>query len=305
MGYAAIIILILIVIVIWIDPEKKTLDDVFRRKLGKNYISLPDGIVHYELEGPESAPTIVLVHGFSVPSYIWDPTFFALVQAGFRVLRFDLYGRGFSDRPRAVYTINFFVDQLAALLDALELKTPVHLVGLSMGGPISAAFSRKFPEKVRSVTLIDPLVSPFSKIKILPLLLHGMGELVMAVYGEPIMLPKAQEGDLCEPGKFPDYVEKFKEQIQYKGFRRAILSTLRNLTKINTHPDYQALNDLGIPSILFRGSEDRTIPAKDMDVLCQLVPTIEFHQIEGTGHIPHYEKPDVVNPILLDFFGKN
>jgi len=44
-------------------------------------------------------PAVALVHGFSVPYYVWDPTAPELARAGFRVLRYDLYGRGYSDRP--------------------------------------------------------------------------------------------------------------------------------------------------------------------------------------------------------------
>jgi pimeloyl-ACP methyl ester carboxylesterase len=51
---------------------------------------LSNGVVHYELTGSEDAPVVVLVHGFSVPCYVWDPTFEALTEAGFRVLRYDL-----------------------------------------------------------------------------------------------------------------------------------------------------------------------------------------------------------------------
>ena len=79
--------------------ETKRLTPEVRTGLPGNFIQLSDGVVHYELAGPEDAPVVVLVHGFSVPFFIWDPTFEGLSEAGFRVLRYDLYGRGFSDRP--------------------------------------------------------------------------------------------------------------------------------------------------------------------------------------------------------------
>ena len=60
---------------------------------------LSDGFTHYELGGPPTGHLVVLAAGFSVPYYIWDPTFSALTEAGVRVLRYDYYGRGFSDRP--------------------------------------------------------------------------------------------------------------------------------------------------------------------------------------------------------------
>jgi len=300
-----IAVLILFLIIVMIDPEKKTLNDKVRRDLGKKTIMLTDGSVHYEIAGPKKAPVVVLVHGFSVPSYIWDPTFSVLQQAGFQTLRFDLFGRGYSDRPRVDYDLKLFIRQLKDLMDTLGVEEPVHLIGLSMGGPITAGFTCRYPKKVRSLTLIDPLVSKFSKKKMFLLLMHGIGEVLMAIYGEPFMLPRSQNDDFCKPEKFPGWADKFRVQTRYKGFRRAILSTIRHLVETDMLPDYQALEALNLPVLLFRGAEDGTIPKKDIQLLRNILPRIEFYQIEDAGHIPHYEKPEVVNPILVDFLNKN
>src|SRR5919109_740116 len=72
-----------------------------------------------EAAGEDGLSDVVLVHGFSVPFFIYDPTFEFLTRAGFRVLRYDLFGRGFSDRPKARYNIDLFVRQLGELLDGV------------------------------------------------------------------------------------------------------------------------------------------------------------------------------------------
>src|ERR1700722_14337737 len=101
---------------VWHDQERADLTDEARQGVDGNFIRLGDGIVHYQIAGPPSARTIVLVHGFSVPYFIWDPTFDALVASGLRVLRYDLYGRGWSDRPEVSYDADLFDRQLAELL---------------------------------------------------------------------------------------------------------------------------------------------------------------------------------------------
>src|SRR5215216_3760065 len=136
--------------------ETKELNDTTRRLTGGSFVQLPDGVTHYELGNPTRDQTVVLVHGFSVPYFIFDPTFHFLTQNGFRVLRYDLFGRGFSDRPDVHYNIDLFVQQLTDLLDALRLTHPVSLVGLSMGGPIAATFTARCPERVSKLILIDP-----------------------------------------------------------------------------------------------------------------------------------------------------
>jgi pimeloyl-ACP methyl ester carboxylesterase len=105
--------------------ETAVLDAAARQQLGGTYLALPQGVVHYELAGPAGAPVVVLVHGFSVPSYLWDRTVVPLQQAGYRVLRFDLYGRGYSDRPDVDYGLDVYVSQLRDLLAGLQLRQPL------------------------------------------------------------------------------------------------------------------------------------------------------------------------------------
>jgi len=114
--------------------ETRTLDDDSRKAAPGRFITLSDGIVHYELSGAANRRTVVLIHGFSVPYYLWDQTFSALTGAGYRVLRYDLYGRGYSDRPDIAYDGASWEKQLHELLAALGSRGRVDLVGASMGG---------------------------------------------------------------------------------------------------------------------------------------------------------------------------
>ena len=125
--------------------ENIKLNATTRATASGSFVELTDGVTHYELGGPEDGAAVVLIHGFMVPYFIYDPTFDFLTNSGFRVLRYDLFGRGWSDRPRLPYNVDFYVRQLRDLLDALWLPTPLSLVGLSLGGIISAAFSVRCP----------------------------------------------------------------------------------------------------------------------------------------------------------------
>jgi pimeloyl-ACP methyl ester carboxylesterase len=81
------------------DLEKEELNEQTREQLDGEFIELSGGMTHFELRGEKGAKTIVLVHGNAVPYASWDNTVDALVEAGFRVLRYDVFGHGFSDRP--------------------------------------------------------------------------------------------------------------------------------------------------------------------------------------------------------------
>ncbi len=287
-----------------LNSERKTLDDKARGEAPGSFIRLGKGPVHYELAGKEGNPTVVLIHGFSLPSYTWDHNFAALAEAGFQVLRFDLYGRGFSDRPQVDYDLKLFVGQVEELLAALKIDKPIHIVGLSMGGPIAAAYTGIHPEKTRSLTLIDPVVTNIFKPTAFPMNVPVLGELVMVFYLAPFQLAKAQTGDLHHPEAFPGWEARFKVQMQYKGFRRAILSTMRNLSRQDFTAVYRQAATANLPVLILRGAEDKTISAADIELLKTLIPRHRFALIEDAGHIPHYEKPQIVNPILIDFLRK-
>ena len=110
----------------WTFPylgETKELNEATRANVPGSFVQLSDGYTHYELGGPENGQPVVLVHGFSVPYFIWDPTFAFLAKSGFRVLRYDLFGRGYSDRPKLRYDIDLFCKQLRELLDTLGFET--------------------------------------------------------------------------------------------------------------------------------------------------------------------------------------
>jgi len=116
------------------NPETRALDDAARRGATGKFVRLSDGVTHYELLGPDSGAPVILVHGFSVPYYIWDSTAAMLSAKGYRVLRYDQYGRGWSDRPKARYDADMYERQIQELLDSLHIAGPVHLAGVSMGG---------------------------------------------------------------------------------------------------------------------------------------------------------------------------
>ena len=285
--------------------ETRELDEEARRLTVGSYVRLSDGVTHYELGNPAGDPTVVLVHGFSVPYYIYDPTFAFLTSNGFRTLRYDLLGRGFSDRPDANYDIDLFVRQLKDLLDALGLNQPVTLVGLSMGGPITATFTARFPERVAKLILIDPagartlFVSRLLKVVTAP----GIGEGLLNLAGNGGIL-QTIASDIYDKKLEEHFVQRYMDQVQYKGFRNAILSTVRNNVIGSCIDTYRQVGSLRKPVLLIWGRHDATVPLRHSDNLRAAIPGVEFHIIEDCSHIPHYEKPEETNAILLDFLRK-
>lgn len=284
--------------------ETKELNESTRKEAKGAFINLPNGVTYYELAGNKDGAVIVLVHGFSVPSFIYDTTFEFLVKSGFRVLRYDLFGRGWSDRPQLQYNIHLFVKQLKDLLEALDLKQ-INLVGLSMGGPITASFISEYPELVRKYVLINPIgakrvsLSRLLELTKMPIL----GELAIGLFGSGNMV-KNIASDLFDPNLVEYFQAQLIIQMQYKGFKRAILSTMRNNMLESFYGTYEQVGRMQKPTLLFWGKNDTTAQFEDSKIIMRAMPHTEFHTIENCGHIPHYEKPEIVNPILKEFLPK-
>ena len=282
--------------------EIKELNELTRKEAGGSFIRLSDGFTHYELSNPAAEETVVLTHGFSIPYFVYDPTFVFLTQSGFRVLRYDLFGRGFSDRPDTRYNIDLFMRQLEDLLDGLGLLPLVSLVGLSTGGPIAASFTARFPGRVSKLVLIDPVgAKPFPLGRVLKAVAAPrLGEEIIGVIGSVGMARRiaASPFDREHMGEFgPRYIT----QMEYKGFKRALLSSIRNDMLGSFLDVYERIGKLDKPVLLFWGRNDATLPFKHSELLRAAMPQAELHAIEKGGHIPHYTKPEEVNPILLDF----
>jgi pimeloyl-ACP methyl ester carboxylesterase len=281
------------------NQETLTLDDNTRHSAGGSFVRLPGGVTHYELGGPAGGTTLLLINGFSTPYNIWDPTFEGLTHAGVRVLRYDLFGRGWSDRPDAAYDATMFVAQAADLLDALGIREPVDIGGVSMGGPIAVTFAARYPGRVRRVLLFDPGYFPGFDLQF-SMSMPVVGEYNMAVRLAPGM-PQSQWADFEHPERYPHYLDPYVEQMRYKGFRRAILRTLRNYVSKDSSGDYRTLGASGKPVLLIWGKDDKDTPIALSTTIRNLVPQAEFHVIADAAHIPHYEHPELVNPMVLEF----
>ncbi len=281
--------------------ETQFLNNATRSSAPGKFIELPDGYVHYELAGAPSMQTVVLVPGFSVPFAIWNPTFNTLVQAGFQVLRYDLFGRGYSDRLDIPYDEDLFDRQLSNLLDALAISKQIDLVGLSLGGAISVIYANRHPKRIRKLCLIDPAGLPWEQS--LPARLGKapiFGEMIMGLFGNKILVANLADYFFNDAG-YADLKEEFLRQMQFVGFKKALLSTLRSGVTTGAEEAYKDLGKQEFPILLIWGREDQVVPFELSAKVIELIPDIEFHPIDNASHIPHYECPDTVNPLLIEF----
>lgn len=280
------------------DPEQTVISEADRALQPGHFIRLTHGVTHYEIAGPDTGRVVVMVHGFSVPAYIWDSTFNALSNAGYRTVRYDLYGRGFSDRPDVAYDGALYDAQLEELLEKLYIDKPIELMGLSFGGFVVAHFTATHPNLVRTLTLVDPSSSASS----MPAYMKWpvIGPFIFQTQAVPNMADN-QAGDFLHPELHPTWADQYRPQMQFRGFGRALLRSRIALSTTNFDSLFTRVAKTNVPVLLVWGKQDPVIPIAQASIIQTAIPRVDFFPVDSAGHLPHMEQAATVNAKLLQF----
>lgn len=262
------------------------------------FIELSEGFTYYRMTARDQCDTPdVLVHGFSVPSYIWEPTYDFLAGKGRCVIMLDLYGRGFSDNPDVAYTDTLFATQVLELLDALGVER-ASFFGLSNGGRVVSQVAGIAPERV--VRLVYVASSGFRDVTRAANTSVSQQE-IDELIGKYPELPAGQLSDFKDPTNFQDWDEKYAELLVHKGFARALISTRKNHDSKELDRIHVSLQTSDIPVTTIWGDSDTVVVyAGFADKIERLLPKRQEYFIEDSGHLPHMENPSRFKAILSD-----
>ncbi len=283
------------------DPETITKDDAFRAGVTTGrYAKLSAGNTYYEFSNPGADSILVMVHGFSVPSYIWDSTYNEAVKRGYAALRYDTYGRGFSDNPDVVYDVALFAQQLKELLDALEIMKPINLMGLSDGGRTISAFASQYPERVKALIYVDAAGFDNPTRDNAASLMVTEEEVQQFKQSERYQnMAAGQLGDFYDSARFRGWDKKYQEVMKFKGFVRALISTNKN--RANLENEHRRIASSGIPVFVLWGEFDQVVKLEEIRAtLMERIPKAELFVIPKTGHLPHMEATALFNSILFN-----
>jgi pimeloyl-ACP methyl ester carboxylesterase len=173
-----------------------------------------------------------------------------------------------------------------------------------MGAIISAEFTRRYPEKVQKLALVGPAgfplkANPLASIIRLPLL----GEALMSLMGDQ-NLQAHNRKYFVRPDQFLEFQTKFALQLKIKGSKRAILSTYRNVPLQNYIDGYDEAAQQRRPVLVIWGMEDMSFPYEHHTALMQKITHAKLVSVPEAAHIPQYEKPELTNAALADFFSE-
>lgn len=242
--------------------------------------------IPYLIGGPEQAPIIVMLHGYTGNKDNW-PRFAQYFTQDYRVIIPDLPGFGEASK---LYTASYDIDsqrlRLEAFIKALGLAK-VHIMGNSMGGWLSAAMVQQNSENFLSLGLLDsagvlePAPSEFTKA-----ILRGEN-LLLVNSAEDI--DRAFALAFTHPPKLPSIARDYLAQkaIADKPFNIKVAGDLM----AKPYPLDNKLNRIAVPTYILWGADDRIIDKSAAAVFAQGIANSSSHILADTGHVPMIEKP--------------
>ena len=271
---AALVIVIVVGLLIVVLPHVSIENSELREaEKGLTLATLPDGVTRYQLEGPDSGPLILLVHGGREPGWTWDEVVPILHQAGIRTLRYDMFGRGFSDRPQgSAYDQAFYLKQAEDLLDALQISSPLHVAGYSFGSNIAAKLAIARPQQVESLTLLAPRYFGISLPAIVRVPL--LNSVVIGKMLKPKVLDDVR-GYFQTPQLKQRYVNRVGEPTGVIGNFVSFKAFALSDALVGTSDIYQDLNKTGVPVLIVSGGRDLDIPKEHIAGIVSHLPNAE------------------------------
>lgn len=266
-----------------------------------------NGVVTF-YEDAGDGPVVVLIHGYGADLRLWDAQVEPLREAGFRVIRFDVRGHGRSMIAPDGYTFENYAADLRDLLDRLNIERPateslevgaVHLAGLSMGGGIALQFALDYPDRVLSLTLVDPALPGFT-------------------YGDETTTHIQRFMDAVRSHGPRDAVDQvWLEHPFFDGVRRAPaqFASVRDILLDFQAPDMRdgarpaeyrpdiagRLGEISAPTLVIAGENDVADFRLIADVLAENIRGARLTIIPDCWHLPPVEKPEEFNRILVSF----
>jgi 3-oxoadipate enol-lactonase len=255
--------------------------------------------IYYEIHG-EGEP-LVLIAGYGSNSKSWfcqTP----VLSREYRVIVFDNRGAGQSDKPDYPYTMKMMADDVAGLVDAINVNT-AHICGVSMGGAIAQEFAICYPEKVISLILGCTSCGGTNGKEIDPAImakLLSMGQLTPEESAKAL-LPISFNEEFIESHK-NIMEELIKERFEYP---TPVHGYARQAQAVSGYDTYDRLNQIKAPTLVIAGSDDKVSPIENSRLLASRIPNAELVILKNMKHGFNVEAAEKTNSVILDFLKRH
>jgi 3-oxoadipate enol-lactonase len=238
---------------------------------------------------------VVLLHGYPFNRSLWNEQVGALSNS-YRVITPDLRGHGESDAVQGAATMNRMAQDVAELLDHLQISRAV-IGGLSMGGYVALAFYKQFPSRVRALVLADTRAQADTEEgkqtrsqQAEKALAEGMAGIADA------MLPKLLTPDTVS--KRPEVVKRVRDMMlktKPEGAAGALLGMAER------EDQTELLSRITCPALILVGQDDPITPVQDSEKMNRDIRGSRLVVIENAAHVSNLERTEQFNEELTKF----
>jgi len=253
-----------------------------------------------------AGPPVILIHGFGGSMWQWEQQQHTLSQH-LRVLTLDLPGAGLSDKPEIDYRPDQMLDFFVGFMDAVKIQQAT-LVGNSMGAGLAIGMALAHPTRIAKLVLIDglpqhvieKLTSPSVRRALetsAPSWLVSFGNMLFG----GLMIESVLREIVYDPALLtPAVIERSNRNRQRPGLIKPIMTVRENLPLWESGFGTR-VGEITHPTLVIWGEEDRVFPIAVGEELHRTIKGSRFIRIPKAGHIPQWERPDLVNQELITF----
>lgn len=261
------------------------------------FVNTGDARLYYETAG-QGVP-FVMIHAGVADSRQWNNEF-AFFANHYQVIRYDMRGYGKSEPVDGEFN---HLDDLTAILNALEIQEPVLIMGCSMGGGLAMDFALTYPARVRTLILVGsgpsgleldvPRPSKFADVEKAFEAgdLDLVGEIETQIWFDGM-------------GRTPDQVNQAMRKLVYEMNRQALAHEVKQLGKripnVQT-PAFNRLSDIEVPVLIVVGEHDTPYVLAAADYMVERIPSARQVVIEDAAHLPNMDHPDEFQAIVTNF----
>lgn len=266
------------------------------------FFNLKDGTKIFYKEDGKGTPPIILVHGWTMNSYVWQKTI-PYLSKHYRTIAPDLKGHGASDKPQARYTLKEYAEELNQLADKTVFKEKFILCGHSMGGMIGLTYGTdsNFSKRLKGLVLCNTS----HKMKDNP----GMKGLIDALKKGLLGPRKAASETINQTGFNLKFIRENKEF--FKDFvsetakcpEHVAISCLESWVR-----EYDVTDKLGqidVPVLIITSDTDGQIDPKNSQYMKEHIKNSELAVLKPQiGHHTMLESPEEFNKTVKGFIEK-
>ena len=238
---------------------------------------------------------VVLLHGYPFNRTLWTEQVGALSNR-YRVVTPDLRGLGESDASPGTAAMNRMAQDVAALLDHLEISRAV-IGGLSMGGYVGLAFYKQFPSRARALMLADTRAQADTEEGKQTRFQQAEKALAEGMAGiADSMLPKLLTPETVS--KRPEVVKRVRDMMlktKPEGAAGALLGMAERDDQTSL------LSQITCPALILVGREDPITPVRDSEKMNREIAGSRLVVIENAAHVSNLERTEQFNDELVRF----